>query len=310
METLNSIKNKKKKRNKRKIRDTLIAYAFLSIPIILFSIFFIYGLVRGFIYSLTDYDLRFVEIRGINFNNFENYKKIFLDENVWTGLKVSAIWTFVMLIGNNGFGLLMAVLIVGRKKGQKALLAALYWPALVSAAVGTQITLYLFRPTGDGLMNILFANILNNGEPIAWLQEESTSLISLMIQPFLLGFSTKMLIYYAGLKGIPKMYYEAASIETNSRFKIFWKITFPQLAPVLSLNLILSIIDGFKVLAPMQLVTPGNPYTQSFVYYIYNEAFNKTKIGYASSLSFFLFAIIMIFTLLQNIVKKKVDLYE
>ena len=300
----------KKRRNTIKKRETIEAYLLLAIPILLFTMFFIFGVIRIFIYSLTDYDLRFVERRGINLVWFENYIKIFSDGNVWPSLKVSFIWTIVMLIGNNGFGLLMALLITSRKRSGKTFLALLYWPALVSAAVGTQVTLYFFNPTMSGVMNKLFAGILNNGEPIAWLEEEKTSLISLMLSPFFLGFSQKMIIYYAGIRGISKTYYEVASLDTNNKFVIFTKITLPLLSPVVTLNVLLSFIDGFKVLAPMQLITPGNVYTRSFVYYLYTEAFSKTKIGYASSLSFFLFAIILIFSLVQNAVRRRVDLYE
>lgn len=292
-----------------KHKEEIIAYSLLAFPLIWFGIFFVVGFIRGFIFSLTDYDLRFSEIRGINFIWFENYKKLFNDPNVWNGLKVSFIWTVVMLVGNNGLGLLMAVLINSLKRGKNGFLAALYWPTLVSAAVSTQITMYFFRPTADGVMNIIVSQLFDL-EPIAWFENEKTALLSLMIQPFLLGFSMKMMIYYAGIKGIPKLYYESAALETNSKWQIFMYITVPLLAPVVFLNLILSFIDGFKVLGPMQLITPDNPYTESLVYYLYGEAFTKTKIGYASAIAFFLFAIIMIITVLQNIVKKKEVSYE
>ena len=289
-------------------RKEIVAYALLAFPLIWFTIFFVVGFVRGFIYSLTDYDLRFSELRGINFNNFKNYIDLFTDSRVWNGLKVSVIWTAVMLVGNNVLGLLMAVLINSLHRGKGGFLAALYWPTLVSAAVSTQITLYFFRPTADGVMNIVIG--LFGHEPIAWLETEDTALLSLMLQPFFLGFSMKMMIYYAGIKGIPRLYYESASLETNSRWHLFWYITLPLLAPVLFLNVILSVIDGLKVLAPMQLITPDNPYTESLVYYLYGEAFTKTKIGYASAIAFFLFAIIMLLTILQNFAKKKEVSYE
>ena len=290
-------------------KNEVVAYSLLAFPLIWFTIFFVVGFIRGFAYSLTDYDLRFSEIRGINFIGFKNYIKLFNDSNVWNGLKNSFIWTVVMLVGNNGLGLLMAVLINSLRKGKGGFLAALYWPTLVSAAVSTQITLYFFRPTADGVMNIIIGNLFNKG-PIAWFENEKTALLSLMIQPFFLGFSMKMMIYYAGIKGIPKLYYESASLETNSKWKVFVYITVPLLAPVVFLNVILSFIDGFKVLAPMQLITPDNPYTESLVYYLYNEAFTKTKIGYSSAIAFFLFAIIMVVTILQNLVKKKEVSYE
>ena len=298
----------KKKGFFQRNRNEVVAYALLAFPLAWFCLFFVVGFVRGFIYSLTDYDLRFSELRGINFIGLQNYIDVFTDERVWSGLRISAIWTVVMLVGNNVLGLLMAVLINSLPRAKGGFLAALYWPTLVSAAVSTQVTLYFFRPTADGVMNIIIG--LFGHEPIAWLETEETALLSLMLQPFLLGFSMKMMIYYAGIRGIPRLYYESASLETDSRWHQFWYITLPLLAPVVFLNVILSFIDGLKVLAPMQLITPDNPYTESLVYYLYGEAFTKTKIGYASAIAFFLFAIIMVLTVLQNFAKKKEVSYE
>ena len=293
----------------KKYRNDLTCYALLAIPFALFFLFFLYGFFRGFYISLTDFDMRYVSSRGINFVWFANYKEIFSNANFINGLKHTFIWTVVMLIGNNFFGLLMAALIVRVKRGGKAFLALLYWPSLVSAAIGSQITLFLFNPTETGPLNIIIGKLFNL-PPQDWFINEKTALPSLMFLPFFTGFCMKMMIYYAGLRSIPSTYYEAASLETDSRAILFFRITLPLLSPVLFLNILLSVMDGIKIIAPMQLNTPGNDYTISAVYALYIEAFTRTNFSQSFAMGFVLFVIIMILTLIQNRLKGEAIVYE
>ncbi len=292
----------------RRHRNDFKCYLLLAIPIILFSIFFVYGFIRGFVFSLLNYDLRFVMLEGLQFLGFQNYIDVFQDIDFMNGLLHTTIWTVVMLIGNNGFGLLMAVCLMKLDKGRKFFLAGLYWPALVSAAITTQITLYVFNPTETGILNSFLA--MFGIPPKDWLVNENTALLSLMIIPFFTGFCQKMIIYYAGLNSIPKTYYEAASLDTDSSIQIFSKITWPLLAPVIFLNVLLSLIDGMKVIAPMQLITPHNNFTMSAIYAMYIEAFENTNFSYAFAEGFIMFVIIMVITIFQNRMQKETVVYE
>ena len=137
-------------------------------------------------------------------------------------------------------------------------------------------------------------------EPVQWLTDEQTALLALMIMPFFLGFCMKMLIYYSSIIAIPDMYKEAACLETDSKFKIFTMVTLPLMKNAIILNLLLSIIDGFKILGPMQLVTNGGYGTESTMLYIYNTAFEDGKFGRACAYATVLFVIILIFTAIQR----------
>jgi len=203
---------------------------------------------------------------------------------------------------------MMALLIKRLHKGRGFFLAGLYWPCLVSAAVGMQITLFLFNPTDAGILNVIAKAL--GGKARGWLIDKQTALLSLMILPFLTGFSMKMMIFYSGLLSIPKAYYEAASLETNSRAQIAFKITFPLLTPVFFFNILLSVIEGLRVIAPMQLITPDNDYTMSGVYYLYRSAFKYQNFAYAFALGFILFVIIISLSLLQEKLKKDAVVYE
>ncbi len=158
---------------------------------------------------------------------------------------------------------------------------------------------YIFNPSPFGFMNSILIKI--GLEPMAWYQNPKMALISLIIFPMITGFGIKMLIYQAGLKGIPKTVYEAARLDGASPWQQFTKISFPLLKPVVTLNFVMSTIEGFRILAPMQLVTNGGPIksTETVVLSIYKHGFVKNNMGYASALAFVLFGIILLITIIQ-----------
>lgn len=285
-----------------KYKKEIKAYSLISFTLIWWGIFFVLAFFRSFYFSFTD--LRF-SIDRISKFTLDNYAKILnpnhelFDPLFWKSIRTTFTWTFVMMIGNNLMGLLMAFLLMRLKKGARFFLALLFWPTLVSAVVGADLTKMIFSSSESGLMNQILAFF--NLAPVSWFDNAQFSLIGLMITPFLLGFSVKLLIYYAAMLSIPKSYYEAAELETKNHFKVFTKITIPLIKNAIVLNVILSIIDGFKVLGPMQLVTEGGPNnsTLSTVLYIYQLGFERSRMGQASAYSFVLFAIILVFTLFQ-----------
>ena len=220
------------------------------------------------------------------------------DQRYWDSLGITILWSVVMSIGNNLMGLLCAFLISQLKKGNRFFLALLFWPSLVSGVDGSDVTKLVFGSDNNSLANTLLRFF--GHEPIQWLTDDQTAMLALMIMPFFFGFCTKMLVYYSSLIAVPKDYKEAASLDTDSRFKIFTKITLPLIQNAVVLNLLLSIIDGFKILGPMQLVTKGGYGTESTMLYIYNTAFEDGKFGRACAYATVLFVIILVFTLIQQ----------
>ena len=132
-----------------------------------------------------------------------------------------------------------------------------------------------------------------------------------MIMPFFFGFCTKMLIYYSSIIAIPNTYKEAATLDTDSHVKVFFHVTLPLMKNALILNLLLSIIDGFKILGPMQLITNGGYGTNSSMLYIYNTAFEDGLFGRSCAYATILFLIILAFTLVQRKISgEEVDTIE
>ncbi len=292
----------------RKYKKEITAYSLISIPVIWWCVFFVIPLFWALSMSFTDmqggYTWNFV--RNISFKNYANIFTVGSTqaEAFWGSLLTTGIWTVVMTIGNNILGIVCAFLISRMERGGKVFLALLFWPSLVSAVVGSDLTKTLFASDNSGLINQIA--IACGGGATMWLDDSSYALFALMVVPFFFGFSTKMLIYYTSIISVPKTYLEAAELETTSKFTIFLKITLPLVKNTITLNCLLSIVEGFKVLGPMQLVTNGNANTQSAMLLIYKSMFEApSSVGQGCAYAFVLFVIIMIFSVVQKIVSGK-----
>lgn len=273
----------------------LTAYKLLGIPLTLWFIFFVFALFRAFFISLTDWNL----LSQASFIGLDNYKEILSNRETINIFKNTIIWTLFIAIGHNVLGLFTAYMLNEIPKGESVFRTLLYWPVLVSLVVGAEMIKYIFNPSPFGLMNSILIKI--GMEPMAWYQSPRMALISLIIFPMLTGFGIKMIIYQAGFKGIPKSIYEAAKLDGASEWQQFTRITLPLIKPVIILNFVMSTIEGFRVLAPMQLVTNGGPIssTETVVLSIYKHGFVKNNMGYASALAFILFGIILLIAAIQ-----------
>ena len=175
----------------KKGKETVRAYALMGIPLLWWCVFFIVPLIMALVFSFSD--LR-ISIDQISRYGLFQYEKVLKDEDFWQAFSNTVVWTLVMMVGNNVFGLLMAVLISKLKHGKKLFIGLLFWPTLVSAVIGSSVTKQVMQADEYGLLNMLLGAF--GVAPVAWLEKESTALFSLMIMPFLFGFSIKMLIYY------------------------------------------------------------------------------------------------------------------
>ena len=281
------------------LKRDMKAYGMLSFPMVWWGIFFLYAFIRAIYFSFTD--LRF-SVDKISTFNFDNYIRLFHDETFGKAIGNTAIWTVVMTIFNNVLGLLYAWLIFRMKKGRKLFLALLFWPTLVSAVVGAQVTKLLFNPSDSGVINSII--IACGGNPIGWYNDPKIALVTLMIVPSLLGFSTQMMIYYVALMSVPKSYAEAARLETNSQWTILGKVYLPLIRNAITYNMILSLIGNLKVIGPMQLVSEsgkGGPLdsTMTIMLYLYNKGIVGYEMGYACAIGVITLLIILILSGIQ-----------
>jgi len=145
----------------------------------------------------------------------------------------------------------------------------------------------------------------------AWLQHEHWSKPALILMG-LWGAGAGMIVWLAGLKGIPKHLYEAAEIDGAGRLRKFFNITLPMLSPYILFNLIMGLIGTFQIFTQAFIMTQGGPVdsTLFYAYHLFNNAFRYMKMGYASALAWVLFAIILALTALQLRLSKRWVYYE
>ena len=287
-------------------REDKTSYLMILFPMIWWSIFFVYAFIRAIYFSFTDLTL---DVSNITvFFTFDNYVRLFKDVTFWAAFKNTLIWTVSMTLANNVLGLIFAYLITKMKKGQKLFLTLLFWPTLVSSVASTEITKQIFNPSESGILNSII--IFFGGNKLAWYNDKSLALITLMIMPLLLGFSSQMIIYYVALKGVNQSQIEAAKIDGAKGFSIFKNIYVPSITKAINYNVILSIISGVRIMAPMQLIAdnpliaggPDNS-TITVVLYLYQNILNN-EMAYACAIGAVTTIIIVCFSILQRKVSK------
>lgn len=286
----------KHKKIRKRYRNEIVAYRMLAIPLILWGIFFVFALFRVLYLSFTDWNI----FRDPSFVGLDNYIRIFTkDFKLWQAFNNTLIWTVCTVIVHNLIGLGTAYMITCVSKGEKFFRAALFWPILVSQVVGATMIEWVFDSSPYGLLNTIIGYF--GLESVPWLADPDIALISLMLHPLFLAFGIRMLIYLAGLKQIPKSFYEAARIDGATNWMIFKKVTMPLLKPIIFLNIVYTSIESFRIFSPMQIVTSGGPLnsTMSVVLRVYLDGFVENKMGYASAIAFAFFGVILIVTIIQ-----------
>jgi len=272
------------------IKKTIRGYLFILPWIIGFLIFRLYPLIFSF-------SLCFNEYSGIGppeFIGFENWLQALKDNVFWKSLKVTGIYTAGAVPLTMIAGLSAALLLNQRLKGTYMFRLIYYIPSIITGVALAMIWRWMFHPE-FGLINF-FLHLLGIPGP-HWLTSEIWVLPAFILMS-LWGLGGNMIIYLAGLQGIPTVLYEAAEIDGANSFSKFWRITIPMLSPSIFFTLIMGVIGSFQVFTTAFVMTQGGPNNASMftVLYIYRNAFEWLRMGYASVIAWILFFIIIILT--------------
>lgn len=231
------------------------------------------------------------------FVGLQNFAEMFRDELFWNALKNTLMYSLnVPLCMALALG--VAVLLHQKLRGVN-LLRTLYFLPSVSSFVAIALVWRLLYEPNFGLANYFLQTL---GLPQSqWLNAPSTAMLALIIMSIWLGLGYQMVIFLAGLQGIPEMFYEAATIDGASAWQRFRHITLPQLRPTTFFVLVTSLIGSFQVFTTVFMMTGGGPArsTDVVVFHIYQAAWDNLRMGYASAMSMVLFVIIMIATWAQ-----------
>ena len=289
---------KKTGMTKKARREALIFYLCVS-PWILGFLFFTAGpMLASFVLSFTRWDI----LTPPQFLGLENYiTALTADSNVGQALKVTLTYTVFQVPLRLITALLLAMLLNEATHGVSIFRTAFYLPSIVSSVAAAVLFTWIFNPSYGPING--FLGLLGIQGP-AWFQDPDYALWGLIIMsPW--GVGGEMLIFLAGLKGIPKSLYEAAEIDGGGALARFFNVTLPMLSPTLFFNLVMAIIGSFQsfdtayVISSGHAGTPGGPLRATLFYmiYLYKQAFGG-QMGYASALAWILFVIILVMTLL------------
>ncbi len=272
-------------------RRTLVGYVFISPFILGFLLWFV--IPAGVALWLTVHDWNL--IAPPKYVGAKHLVSMWEDERFWKSLQVTTTYTLISVPVGLVLGFGLALLLNTKVRGISFFRTAYYLPSIVPAVANAVLWAWIFN-TEFGLAN---AALRFFGLPkIAWLQQPEWALPALILVA-LWGFGSGMVIYLAGLQGIPDVFYEAADIDGAGRLSKLRHITIPLVSPVIFFNLIIGIIASFQVFTIARLVTNGGPQNATLVYvlYMYQNAFQNLKMGYAAALAWVLFFIVVALTL-------------
>jgi multiple sugar transport system permease protein len=249
-------------------------------------------MLASLVLSFTDYDL----LQPAEFSGLENFSRMLGDERLHRSLRVTFTYVLVSVPIQLALALALALLLDRSVRGMALYRSAFYLPSLLGASVAIAI-LWRMVFGADGLFNAGLGLLGIEGR--GWISEPGTALGTL-IALNVWTFGSPMVIFLAGLRQIPRMYYEAASVDGASKWRQFRSVTVPLLTPIIFFNLVLQIIHAFQSFTQAFIVSggTGGPADSTLFYtlYLYQRGFGNFDMGYASALAWLLLLIVGAFT--------------
>jgi multiple sugar transport system permease protein len=273
--------------------ESLLAFGLILPSLIGLCIFYIIPAVRGLMISFTNWDL----LREPRFVGLANYEKLIADEQFWRALVVTAMYVLFNIPLQTLLAIGIAVL-MQRLTQSLFVRGVLLLPWLLPNVVVALLWLWMLDPQ-LGMINQFLGLFGISRLPFLGSPDQALASIAGINIWRHVGYTA--LLIFAGLQTIPKDVNEAAAIDGASEMRTFWSITMPLLRPVLVFVLVTSIIGSFQIFDTIAITTRGGPVdaTRVIYWYVYEYAFNRFNMGYATTLAFALFLILLAITVIQ-----------
>jgi multiple sugar transport system permease protein len=279
-------------------------YLFVSPWLVGFLVFLLGPMVASVYLSMTDWDT----FTAPTWVGLQNYVTLLRDDPVfWKALWNTLYYAAISVPLGLALGLWLANLLNKQVRGQRAFRTLIYLPTLVPLVATAMIFKMVLAPSGP--LNQLLGFFGISGP--SWLLD------SAWVKPALIvlsvwGAGGATVLLLAAMRGIPRELYEAAEVDGAGPIRQFWSITVPQLTPIIFFNLVMGLIGAFQIFSQVYILTKGGPNnaSQTMVPLLFNEAFSFYHMGYASAISWLLFAVILVFTLLAFRTTRKWVFYE
>jgi multiple sugar transport system permease protein len=269
-------------------REELEAYAMISLAMIGLFVFVLGPVAASIAMSLTKWNV----IQPPEWIGAQNYVEMSTDKWFWHSLWLTTVYSVLGVPLAMAWGFAIAMLMNQGVRWIALWRTIYYLPAVISGVVMSLMWMWLFNPD-LGLVNGMLVQIGVTNPP-RWLADPDLVLPTLILLN-LWRAGGHMVIYLAGLQGIPTHLYEAASIDGATALHRFWHVTIPMMSPVILFELVMGVIASFQVFAVAFIATQGGPAdaTLFYVLYLYRKAFQYFDMGYASALACILFLIIL-----------------
>lgn len=278
-------------------RERRAAYLFVSPWVLGFVAFTAGPLLVSLVVSLTDYPVLHPE--ATRWVGLANYQEAFRDPTLLHSFRVTLLYVALAVPADLVMGLVLALVLNARAPGVGVLRTVMFVPVMIAGTGGASVAvallwLWLFQPR-FGLLNYLLGKVGVPGQ--LWVYSPRLVVPSLALMS-LWGVGRSMLIYLAGLQGLPRDVLAAAQVDRAGAWRRFWVVTLPLLTPTILFNLVLDLIGGLQTFTQAYVVTQGGPGNASLFYmlYLYRNAFSYFRMGYASALAWLLFAFTLVVT--------------
>ncbi len=284
-------------------RDGFWAFLMLSPNLLGFMMFTLFPVLASLALSFTSYDI----LTPAEFVGLYNYEEMLLyDKIVGQVVRNTLVYTISVVPIGMFLSLMLALALDQKIKFVRVFRAAFFMPVITSAVAVSLVWQWLYNPD-FGLLNS-FLKMIGVAEPPAWLNSQIWALPAVIIASIWKNLGYNMLLFLAGLQNVSTTYYEAAELDGANNVQKFLHVTWPLLSPTTFFVFVMSVIGSFQVFDLVQLMTRGGPgrATSTLVHYIYQNGFKFFYVGYASALAYLLFAMVMVITLLNMLLQKKV----
>lgn len=291
-----SLRSRRVPRVNLRRREALTAWAFLTPNLLVWLTFSVASVFISLWLSFHRWDL----LTEPQWVGVANYVKLFTNDRDFARAAMNTLFYVLGIVPlSTAASLALAVAMNQKLKGISFFRTAFYIPYVSSTVAVAVIWLWLYNPD-YGLINYFLSQIGIQNTP-GWIYDVHWAKPSIIIMNIWHYVGYFMILFLAGLQGIPPQVYEAAEVDGASKWAQFWKITLPLLSPTTFLVVVLRLIGAFQIMEEIFILTEGGPAgsTESVVYFIYKNAFEWFRMGYASAMAWVLFIVIFIFTLLQ-----------
>jgi multiple sugar transport system permease protein len=282
--------------------EAFSGYLFLLPWLLGLIIFWIGPILASAYFSVLEYDV----LSPAKFVGFENFTRAFTaDKQFWPSLQRTLYYAITVVPIGLVCSLLLAILLNQGAKGTHFFRTFFFLPHLTPTVALALLWTWLFHPS-VGPINVALSWVGIEGP--GWLTSKQWALPAVVIIALWAGIGgNSMLIFLAGLQGVPKELLEASEIDGAGRWAKFWNVTLPMISPTILFNLILGIISALKVFTISFVATNGGPSYATWFYalHIYNQAFNYFRMGYAAALAWIFVIILLLFTYFQLYVSRR-----